>query len=481
MSDTKRARLSRSAGSAPAGWAPRWPAGWPRPARTSRCGTAPGPRRRRSPIGLRRRRHDRRSARQRRGVHDGVHPGRSRAGAARRGRAAGRPEPRARRRGRLLDGLDRVVGRDARRVRGAGVDFLAAPVSGNGKVVAAGRLTLVVSGSEATYDKVAHLLGHMGKSVRRTSARATSRGWRRSATTSCSAWSPRRWPRSPCWPRRAASRGGVPGVPQQQRDGLGLHPLQVPGVREPRLHADVHAGPAAQGLRPRARGGPRARRADAGRGGDRAAGAGERQQRPGRRGLRDPARPAGAASGLELEPENRRSTTGCAADEADVERRRPPAARPGHMGVDYEQRVDFDRLREYRLGRAKAALEASECGAFLLFDFYNIRYTTQTWIGGALGDKMTRYALLTRGGEPDAVGLRLGREAPPAVRAVARRGELPGRDARPARRDRADARADGGRGRARSRAARGRRGGRRSRSGSTSSSRRSCSRCSGRA
>jgi Xaa-Pro aminopeptidase len=66
------------------------------------------------------------------------------------------------------------------------------------------------------------------------------------------------------------------------------------------------------------------------------------------------------------------------------------------MGVDYEERVDFARLRNYRLGRAKAALDASECGAFLLFDFYNIRYTTQTWIGGALGDKMTRYALLTR-------------------------------------------------------------------------------------
>lgn len=78
-----------------------------------------------------------------------------------------------------------------------------------------------------------------------------------------------------------------------------------------------------------------------------------------------------------------------------------PLAAPGHMGVDYESRVDFDRLRKYRIGRAKEALNSSECGAFLLFDFYNIRYTTQTWIGGALGDKMTRYALLTRdGGEP---------------------------------------------------------------------------------
>ncbi|MCU1655572.1 MAG: peptidase [Pseudonocardiales bacterium] len=77
-----------------------------------------------------------------------------------------------------------------------------------------------------------------------------------------------------------------------------------------------------------------------------------------------------------------------------------PMAAPGHMAVDFEQRVDFDRLRGYRLDRARAALQASECGALLLFDFYNIRYTTQTWIGGALGDKMTRYALLTRSGQP---------------------------------------------------------------------------------
>lgn len=44
-----------------------------------------------------------------------------------------------------------------------GVDFLSAPVSGNGKVVRAGALTLVVSGPEETYDKVAPLLDHLGK------------------------------------------------------------------------------------------------------------------------------------------------------------------------------------------------------------------------------------------------------------------------------------------------------------------------------
>ena len=73
---------------------------------------------------------------------------------------------------------------------------------------------------------------------------------------------------------------------------------------------------------------------------------------------------------------------------------------PGHMGVDFEMRVDFDRLRNYRLARAREVLENSDFGALLLFDFYNIRYVTSTWVGGALGDKMTRYCLLTRGGEP---------------------------------------------------------------------------------
>jgi 3-hydroxyisobutyrate dehydrogenase len=46
-----------------------------------------------------------------------------------------------------------------------GVAFLAAPVSGNGKVVKAGALSLVVSGPEETYQRVAPLLELLGKSV----------------------------------------------------------------------------------------------------------------------------------------------------------------------------------------------------------------------------------------------------------------------------------------------------------------------------
>jgi 3-hydroxyisobutyrate dehydrogenase len=46
-----------------------------------------------------------------------------------------------------------------------GVAFLAAPVSGNGKVVKAGALSLVVSGPEETYRTVEPLLEHLGKGV----------------------------------------------------------------------------------------------------------------------------------------------------------------------------------------------------------------------------------------------------------------------------------------------------------------------------
>ena len=44
-----------------------------------------------------------------------------------------------------------------------GVDFLSSPVSGNGKVVRAGGLTLVVSGPEEAYVRFAPLLDHLGK------------------------------------------------------------------------------------------------------------------------------------------------------------------------------------------------------------------------------------------------------------------------------------------------------------------------------
>jgi 3-hydroxyisobutyrate dehydrogenase-like beta-hydroxyacid dehydrogenase len=46
-----------------------------------------------------------------------------------------------------------------------GVPFLAAPVSGNGKVVKAGKLSIAVSGPADAYERVEPLLRHIGRSV----------------------------------------------------------------------------------------------------------------------------------------------------------------------------------------------------------------------------------------------------------------------------------------------------------------------------
>jgi Xaa-Pro dipeptidase len=75
-------------------------------------------------------------------------------------------------------------------------------------------------------------------------------------------------------------------------------------------------------------------------------------------------------------------------------------ATTGPNAVDWEQRTDLGRLRTDRLERLKRQLEASDLGALLAFDFANIRYMTSTHIGTWAVDKLIRFALLPRGGEP---------------------------------------------------------------------------------
>jgi Xaa-Pro dipeptidase len=73
---------------------------------------------------------------------------------------------------------------------------------------------------------------------------------------------------------------------------------------------------------------------------------------------------------------------------------------PGVMGVDWEMRVDFERLRQYRLGRVRTMLEQFDLGALLLFETSNIRYATATQIGYWAFNKGERWALVTREGRP---------------------------------------------------------------------------------
>ncbi len=73
---------------------------------------------------------------------------------------------------------------------------------------------------------------------------------------------------------------------------------------------------------------------------------------------------------------------------------------PGLMAVDWEERVNFERLREYRTARVREQLDAFGLGALLLFETSNIRYATSTTIGYWAFNKGERWALITRNDRP---------------------------------------------------------------------------------
>ncbi len=72
----------------------------------------------------------------------------------------------------------------------------------------------------------------------------------------------------------------------------------------------------------------------------------------------------------------------------------------GTMAVDWEARVDYERLRTHRLARVSSLLKTSSMGALLLFDMGNIRYVTATHIGTWAMDKLARFALLPQDDAP---------------------------------------------------------------------------------
>src|SRR5256712_5998136 len=72
----------------------------------------------------------------------------------------------------------------------------------------------------------------------------------------------------------------------------------------------------------------------------------------------------------------------------------------GLMGVDWEERVNFERLRTERFARIKKLLKESAMGALLCCDMSNVRYITETHIGTWAMDKLARFTLLPQDAEP---------------------------------------------------------------------------------
>src|SRR6202171_742063 len=70
-------------------------------------------------------------------------------------------------------------------------------------------------------------------------------------------------------------------------------------------------------------------------------------------------------------------------------------ANAGIVGLDWQQRINWDRLRKYRLERARERMKAHGLGALLLMYDENVRYVTSTLTPGWNRLKPgLRYALL---------------------------------------------------------------------------------------
>jgi Xaa-Pro aminopeptidase len=70
------------------------------------------------------------------------------------------------------------------------------------------------------------------------------------------------------------------------------------------------------------------------------------------------------------------------------------------VAVDYQDNVNFERLRRYRLNQVRSALIQNQLGAVLCFDPDNVRYATGSYQGEWSRDKMFRYALVPAEGDP---------------------------------------------------------------------------------
>jgi Xaa-Pro aminopeptidase len=69
-------------------------------------------------------------------------------------------------------------------------------------------------------------------------------------------------------------------------------------------------------------------------------------------------------------------------------------------GTDWQARVDFERMRQDRLARARLKMEENDLGAVVCFVGENVRYITGVFQGNWKNNIFIRYCVLPRGGEP---------------------------------------------------------------------------------
>ena len=161
-----------------------------------------------------------------------------------------------------------------------GADFVAAPVSGNAKVIKAGKLSAVVSGPEAACKTVTPMIEVFApQGVSYVGDGELARVCKIAHNVMLGVVIENLIEITLLANKMGVPRHAFLAFINNWRDGLDVHALQVAGAGQSRLDHDVHAGTAAQGPRPRPRARPRMGRADAGDGGDARSAAGPFRRR----------------------------------------------------------------------------------------------------------------------------------------------------------------------------------------------------------
>jgi 3-hydroxyisobutyrate dehydrogenase len=119
-----------------------------------------------------------------------------------------------------------------------GIQFLSAPVSGNAKVIKAGKLTVVASGPKDAFDAVAPYLEAIGQGVSYVGDGELSR-----IAKICHNVMLGVVIQNLCEITVLAEKAGMQrhAFLEQERHGLDVHALQNAGIVEPRFSRDVHA------------------------------------------------------------------------------------------------------------------------------------------------------------------------------------------------------------------------------------------------
>ena len=187
------------------------------------------------------------------------------------------------------------------KIRGLAADrgtaLLAAPVSGNPKVVRSGKLTLAISGPREAYDRAEHLLRPLGRGVTYVGEGEVARLVKICHNVFLGVVAQSLAEITVLAEQGGTSRQAFLEFLNNSVMGSVFTRYKSPALGEPRLHADVHKYLAAQGLRPRPGSRPRVRRADARRRIGRRDGVIGGRCRPHHRGLRDLAAGTGATLG----------------------------------------------------------------------------------------------------------------------------------------------------------------------------------------